>query len=177
MLADPLDIAFRPVTADDLAVLGGWMETPHWRRWWGDPAEELGFIRDMIDGNDTTRPFIFEVNGKPIGYIQYWFVGEHQTETWARDNPWLMELPADAIGVDLSIGPAESLSGGIGSAALRQFVQMLIGKGHRTIVIDPEPGNARAVRAYQKAGFRPIERLQGKYSDVLLMQYELNENE
>lgn len=177
MLADTLEITFRPVETGDLELLGDWMTAPHWRKWWGNPTEELGFIREMVDGNDTTRPFIFEVDGRSTGYIQYWLVGEHQTEKWAKDYPWLMELPADAIGVDLSIGPAECLSAGIGSSALAKFVRMLIGNGYRTIIIDPDPGNTRAVRAYQKAGFRPIERLEGKYSDVLLMQYDLNENE
>jgi RimJ/RimL family protein N-acetyltransferase len=165
-------ISFRPVEASDLDLLGRWMETPHWREWWGDPAEELGFVRDMIEGRDTTRPFLFLVDGKPAGYIQYWFIGHHQNETWVKDNPWLAALPADAIGVDLSIGEAENLSRGIGTAVLKAFVAMLREQGFETIVIDPDPANGRAVRAYEKAGFRPIPELEGKTSeDVLLMRF------
>lgn len=177
MQADAIDITFRPVSRSDLPMLSDWMETAHWRKWWGDPDEELGFIRDMIDGKDTTQPFVFEVGGEPLGYIQYWFVGEHQTETWATDNPWLMEFSPETIGVDLSIGPADRLSRGLGSTALREFARARVEDGYRTIIIDPDPGNDRAIRAYEKAGFRPIERLRGKYADVHLMQYELNEQE
>lgn len=165
-------IYFRPVAADDLLLLEQWMDTPHWRQWWGDPEEELGFIRDMIEGRDTTKPFLFLVDGRPVGYIQYWFIGHHQNEKWVKDNPWLMALPSDAIGVDLSIGEAENLSRGIGTAVLRAFVAMLRSEGFANIIIDPDPANGRAVRAYEKAGFRPIPELEGKTSeDVLLMRF------
>ena len=64
-----------------------------------------------------------------MGYIQYWFIGDHQNATWIADHPWLAELPSDAVGVDLSIGDPAKLSQGIGSAALREFAQRLVGKG------------------------------------------------
>ena len=44
------EITFHPATAADLPLLREWTETPHWREWWGDPDEELGFIRDMVAG-------------------------------------------------------------------------------------------------------------------------------
>ena len=37
-----------------------------------------------------------------------------------------------------------------------------------------EPRDTRAVRAYEKAGFRPIQPLLGRTGDALIMQYELN---
>ncbi len=164
-------IGFTPVTPDHYALLRGWLERPHMREWWGDPDEELGFIRDMAEGRDTTRPFLILLDGEPVGYIQYWFVGEHQTDRWTADHPWLLDLPADAVGVDLSIGDPARLSQGIGSAALSAFVRILRGEGRTTIVIDPDPRNLRAVRAYEKAGFRVIPALAGRSGDALLMQH------
>ena len=140
-------IAFVPVSQNHYSLLRQWLEAPHLREWWGDPEEELGFIRDMVEGRDTTRPFLITLDGRPVGYIQYWFIGHHQNEEWTTDNPWLLELPSDAVGVDLSIGEAGLLSKGIGSAALAAFVAMLREQGYETIVIDPDPANVRAVRA------------------------------
>jgi RimJ/RimL family protein N-acetyltransferase len=165
-------IAFAPIEQSHLPLLETWLSAPHVREWWGDPDVELGHIRDMIEGRDTTRPFIFFVDGQPVGYIQYWFIGHHQNETWIVDNPWLAELPPDAIGVDLSIGEPALLSQGIGSMALRAFVDNLVADGHDTIIIDPDPNNARAIKAYRKAGFRPIPDLVGKTGDCIIMQYE-----
>ena len=166
-----LDIRFRPVVVGDYAMLGEWLREPHVRQWWGDPEYELGLIRDMVEGRDSSRPFIFELAGEPLGYIQYWFIGEHQSEPWVSTDPWLAELPADAVGVDLSIGCADRLSQGIGTAVLQAFVARLLVDGFETIIIDPDPNNARAVRAYEKAGFSPIAELAGRTGDVLIMQW------
>ena len=86
-------------------------------------------------------------------------------------------MPSDTVGVDLSIGDAGQLSQGIGSAALKAFVAQLRRQGHATSSSIPIPTNARAVRAYTKAGFRPIPRLQGRTGDVLIMQHALKVHE
>ena len=82
------------------------------REWWGEPDEELGFIRDMVEGRDTTRPFIIEKGGEPIGYIQYWFIGHHQNRSGSRAHPWLADLPPDAVGWISPSGDASRLSKG-----------------------------------------------------------------
>jgi aminoglycoside 6'-N-acetyltransferase len=43
---------------------------------------------------------------------------------------------------------------GHGSSFIRQFVENLLASGIPRIVTDPDPDNARAVRAYAKAGFQ-----------------------
>jgi RimJ/RimL family protein N-acetyltransferase len=171
------NIAFEPVAAKHYPLLKRWLSAPHWREWWGEPETEFAYIVEMVGGRDTTRPYIFHVNGAPTGYIQVWLIGPHQTEDWIRDNPWLMDLPRHAVGVDLSIGEADKLSKGIGSAVLCRFVAMLKAEGHTAIIIDPDPGNGRAVRAYAKAGFRPIPHLAGRTTGVLIMQHDSTVNE
>ena len=166
-----MEISFQPVTRDDLPMLKGWLEAPHMREWWGEPDEELGFIEDMVEGRDTSRPFLFSVDDEPVGYIQYWFLGHHQNEEWLKDNPWLAAFPAEAIGVDLSIGKPELLSKGIGSAALGKFTRERSREGFETIVIDPDAANRRAVRAYEKAGYRAVPQLKDRTGDTLIMQY------
>ncbi|EAV43582.1 aminoglycoside 6'-N-acetyltransferase [Stappia aggregata IAM 12614] len=163
-------ISFRPVTAEDLPMLATWMARPHWRHWWGDPEEELNNIRDMVEGRDTTRPFIFQEGGVDKGYIQVWFVGDQQGSTFAVDYPWLDLLPAEAVGVDLSIAAEEDVSRGLGTRTLQAFVHELREQGHERIIIDPDPANLRAVKAYRKAGFREIEALLGRTGDYLLME-------
>ncbi len=170
-------IAFHPVTHADLPMLRGWMEQPHWREWWGDLEEELADIGAMIEGRDTTRPYIFSVDGKPTGYIQVWFIADQIEAGWAEKEEWLTMVPAGSVGVDLSIGEAEDLDRGIGTAALRAFTLDLAVQGHQTILIDPAPENLRAVRAYEKAGFRAIPGLVGKTGGSLIMQFDIEQHE
>lgn len=58
--------------------------------------------------------------------------------------------------IDVFLAPA--LHGrGLGSEAVRQVVDHLVEeRGHHRITIDPAVANRGAVRAYEKAGFRPV---------------------
>jgi len=112
------------VTAD-LPMLRAWMDQTHWREWWGDTETELGYIVDMIEGRDTTRPFIFLIDGEDIGYIQYWTIGDNLIEPWLSQAPWMTKLPRATIGIDLSIGDGDNISKGVGSAALKAFTAKL----------------------------------------------------
>ncbi|MAS14079.1 MAG: GNAT family N-acetyltransferase [Nitratireductor sp.] len=172
MPGDPGQIDFTPVTAEHYPLLLDWLHRPHVRRWWGEPETELGYIRDMVEGRDSSRPFLILLDGDPIGYIQYWFVADNRDPEILADEPWVAELPHDAVGVDLSIGEEALLSRGIGSRSVNQMVQRLLDEGYTNIVIDPERENSRAVRAYEKAGFRPIPHLEGRSGSALIMQYD-----
>ena len=45
------------------------------------------------------------------------------------------------------------LGRGHGSAFIRFFTERLLAKGTPRVVIDPDPANTRAIRAYERAGF------------------------
>jgi aminoglycoside 6'-N-acetyltransferase len=45
------------------------------------------------------------------------------------------------------------LGRGHGSAFIRVFADQLLASGIPRVVIDPDPANTRAIRAYEKAGF------------------------
>ena len=177
MQRDPGEISFLPVEPGHYPLLRTWLGEPHMQEWWGEVEAELGYIRDMVEGRDSTRPFLIALDGTPVGYVQVWFIGHHQNAEWIAGHPWLAELPSDTVGVDLSIGAATQLSQGIGSAALKAFVAQLRRQGHVNIIIDPDPANMRAVRAYTKAGFHPIRHFKGRTGDVLIMQHELKASE
>lgn len=167
-----MEISFRPVTVSDLAMLETWISQPHWQEWWGDPKTETGYIRDMVEGRDTTRPFIFRVDNRDTGYIQTWTVADQMFEPWLSEAPWMKLMPEGTIGVDISIADPGRLSGGIGSRVLHAFAMRLWEEGHREIIIDPDPANRRAVAAYAKAGFTTLEALAGKTGDYHIMKFD-----
>jgi aminoglycoside 6'-N-acetyltransferase len=43
---------------------------------------------------------------------------------------------------------------GHGSAFIRAFTDRLLASGAPRVITDPDPANARAIRAYEKAGFQ-----------------------
>ncbi|RWB20496.1 MAG: N-acetyltransferase [Mesorhizobium sp.] len=158
---------FRPVTEKDLPTIAGWLAEPHVAEWWDDPQKELAEIRAHIS-SVSVEPLIVELDGRPIAYLQSY--DPHLED----DHPYA-DQPFGTLGIDLSIGPAELLGIGHGSAIVRQFVEELFEEGAPRVIIDPHPDNGRAIRAYEKAGFRPIGRRQSEYGDVVLMAVDAAE--
>lgn len=140
---------FRPVAAADLPLLRRWLERPHVREWWGDPVRGLATIEDHI-GDPAIDVFIVSYRDGPIGYIQSW--NPHSE----ADHP-CRDQPIGTRGIDQLIGEADLIGRGHGSAFIRLFVQRLFEAGAPRVVTDPNARNARALRAYAKAGFRPID--------------------
>ena len=73
------------------------------------------------------------------------------------------------IGLRHRCGDADMIERGHGSAFIRAFVDELLRNGAPRIVTDPDPANARAVRAYQKAGFEKAGMVDTPDGPALLM--------
>jgi aminoglycoside 6'-N-acetyltransferase len=160
---------FRAVTEDDLPLIAGWLAQPHMAKWWGDPATEIASIRDHID-SDEVEPLIVELDGRPIAYLQSY--DPHLED----DHPYA-DQPFGTLGIDISIGVPELVGIGHGSAIVRQFTDALFEEGAPRVVIDPDPANARAIRAYEKAGFREIDRRRSVYGNAVLMARDADEED
>lgn len=160
---------FRAVEDDDLPLIGRWLAEPHVAKWWGDRDEELAAIRDHID-SISVEPLIVELNGKPIAYLQSY--DPHLED----DHPY-QDQPYGTIGIDLSIGPPELIGRGHGQAIIRQFVEELFEEGAPRVIIDPDPANAAAIRAYEKAGFVAFDTRISVYGPALMMAIDAPEDE
>ncbi len=152
---------FNPVSAMELPLIGQWLERPHVREWWGDPARGMASIAAHID-DAAIDVFIVHHDDKPIGYIQSW---DPHAEA---DHP-CRDQPIGTRGIDQFIGEPEFIGRGHGSAFIRLFVARLFADGAPRVVTDPNPSNARAIRAYTKAGFRPIDHRHTISGAALLM--------
>jgi aminoglycoside 6'-N-acetyltransferase len=129
-------LRLRPLAPDDEAELLRIHATPEVAYWWDEPDE--GFPHS--DDPESTR-LVIEVDGRVAGMIQY---AEELTPKYRHAS------------IDLFLDPALH-NQGHGSDAVRRVVRLLIDqRGHHRITIDPAAANAAAIRAYEKAGFRPV---------------------
>jgi aminoglycoside 6'-N-acetyltransferase len=152
---------FRPLQTGDLALVRRWLGAPHVARWWGDADEKIADIREHVT-SATVRPYLILMDGRPVGYIQSYDIhGED-------DHPY-NDQPQGTIGMDLSIGEPDLVGKGHGPAIIEAFARRLFDDGAPRVVIDPDPDNARAIRAYEKAGFIPLGPRSSIYGDVILM--------
>ena len=163
----PPRYTLRDVIRDDFPLLRQWLAEPHLAEWWGSVEEELAGIEEAVESVET-RPMIAELDGRPIAYLQYY--DPHLEE----DHPY-QDQPKGTLGIDISIGPPELLGLGHGSAIIRQLAQELFETGVPRLVIDPDPDNIRAIRAYEKAGFRYVDSRTTIYGPAYFMALDANQ--
>ena len=158
---------FRPVTKADLPLIARWLAEPHVAEWWDDPQQEIAAIRDHID-SVSVEPLIAELDGKAIAYLQTY--DPHMED----DHPYA-DQPFGTLGLDITIGIPGLLGLGHGSAIIAQFAEQLFEEGAPRLIIDPHPTNARAIRAYEKAGFTAFDERHTIYGSVLMMRRDAPE--
>ncbi|KGD95588.1 GNAT family N-acetyltransferase [Rhizobium sp. YS-1r] len=167
MADGPPRYQFRDVACEDFPLLAKWLAEPHIAKWWGEVDEELASIEESMTSVET-RPMIVEWEGKPIAYLQYY--DPHLEE----GHPY-QDQPKGTLGIDISIGSPELVGKGHGSAIIRQFAAELLAGGAIRIVIDPDPENVAAIRAYEKAGFRYIDTRTSIYGPAYFMALDAPE--
>src|SRR5262249_36694124 len=133
---------FRPMLARDLAMVRAWQMAPHVQAWWDNDPITLA-----AEDEPGTDQYIVAAEGRPFAYLQCYLQGAH------LENG-LGTHPAGTRGIDQFIGVADMVGRGHGSAFIRAFVDGLLAAGVPRVITDPHLANARAIRAYAKAGFR-----------------------
>jgi aminoglycoside 6'-N-acetyltransferase len=130
------ELTLRPLVAEHAPELRRIHATPEVAYWWDRPEDAF----PLTDEPEATRLTI-EVDGAVAGMIQYL----EETEPRYRH-----------AAIDVFLDPA--LHGrGLGTEAVRRVVRHLIDdRGHHRVTIDPACVNIGAIRAYEKAGFRPV---------------------
>jgi aminoglycoside 6'-N-acetyltransferase len=108
-------------------------------RWLGTIGLEAT-VAGLYEHDDHVA-FAILIGDSVVGYVQY---GEETDPDYRHAN------------IDVSID--ERWQGqGIGSEAVETLARHLIRElGHHRVTIDPAADNGPAIRAYEKAGFRPV---------------------
>jgi aminoglycoside 6'-N-acetyltransferase len=140
--------AFRPMTAADMPMARRWLTTPEVVRWWGDPDEQAALLEEDLDDPRMVM-WIVSHEGRPFAYIQ-----DYDPRAFGLHH--LGDLPPGSRGIDQFIGEPDMLGRGHGSAFVRAHVDNLFAAGAPAVGTDPDPANPRAIRAYEKAGFRAL---------------------
>jgi aminoglycoside 6'-N-acetyltransferase len=155
--------SFRRMTAADLPLVKGWLETPAVRQWWvdadgrpSDPPQE-----DDLDDQHVAM-WIVSHDDDPFAFIQ-----DYDPHAWTGHH--FGHLPPGSRGIDQFIGEPGMIGRGHGSAFIRAHCDALLSGGAPAIGTDPHPRNARAIRAYEKAGFLRGEQRETAWGFCLLM--------
>jgi aminoglycoside 6'-N-acetyltransferase-1b len=141
---------FFPFAEVHLPLLRHWLAQPHVAEFWQETENEAELREKFLHGlhERGVRPFVILLGRKPIGYIQSSEAAKVGGGWWANEKPGV-------FGVDQFIGDADLVGKGHRTKLIREFLECLFADHAVTEVItDPDPRNLRAIRAYEKVGFR-----------------------
>lgn len=153
-------VRLRPPTGVDVAELVRIRRTPEvFARW----SEEHDLVAEVVEAveDPEQKGYVIEVEGRLVGWIEWY---EEESVEYRH------------AGMDLYLDPRVH-GRGLGTDAVRTMARHLIDDlGHHRLVIDPAADNARAIRCYEKVGFRPVGVMRayergpdGTFHDGLLM--------
>jgi RimJ/RimL family protein N-acetyltransferase len=144
--------------ADDLRLLHEWLQRPHVREWWSRHETYDDVVQHYlpaVEGREPTDLYFLLRDDEPVGFFQTYAVASYP------EYASLIGADAGAAGVDVFVGEERLLGRGIGSAALRLFVEEIVFADAATThaIADPDVRNVASVRAFEKAGFRVVREL------------------
>lgn len=177
------NLRIRTLSEEDFPLMLKWLTNERVLEFYGgrDKKYTLETLKEHYTEpwEDEVIRVIIEYDGKSIGYGQIYKMYDELYDDYhyPRSNDIV-------YGMDQFIGEVDYWSKGIGTKYTKMVFEFL--KKERNadaVILDPHQNNSRAIRMYQKAGFRIIEDLpehelhEGKKENCYLMEYRYDDNE
>ncbi len=151
-------LSFRPLADSDLPHLADWLSASHVKQWWCDPTD-LDRLRSKylprINGQDPTEVFVIVHGLQDIGIIQRYRLNSQPGWVGTLTKSGLRL--ANAAGIDYLIGESKQVGRGIGTQAVREFVDQLLADypDVNQVAVTPQRANRASCRVLEKAHFEP----------------------
>lgn len=141
----------------DHAQLASWLSDPRVLEWYEgrDRPFDLDRVREMYSplalADEGVWPCIVLESNAPIGYLQFFPIAP-----FAREYEIGPDVDCSRMwAVDLFIGDPERWGRGVGTMALSMLVaHLFVARRAERVFVDPRVGNDRAIRSFEKVGFR-----------------------
>ncbi len=155
------NVRFRKLKLEDLQLMHKWLNEPHVHDWYDkDKQNTLEEIANRyapkIKEEKPTDCYIVLYEDKPVGYIQTYKVND-----WPEFGDYV-GVDDNTASIDLFIGDSSYMGKGFGSLMLKRFLNKIVFANEKitTCIIGPEPKNTRAIKAYEKVGFKYVKTVQ-----------------
>lgn len=180
MLFKNKDITLRHLQEKDKELLVKWLTNSLVLQYY--EGRDNPHHLDQVEGKfyrrkDEATRCIVAYKGITIGYAQYYKVNPETsdiTDYFEKENVY---------GMDQFIGETNYWNKGIGEKLVTSMVTFLLTEKHaNTIIMDPQMTNERAIRCYEKCGFKKIRILpkhefhEGEHRDCLLMEFTVRKD-
>lgn len=174
MLSENGKLKVRKLGLKDNHLLAKWLSDPNVLQYYEgrDHPFDVEKVNEVFftPGDDEVK-CIVEYEGREIGYLQFYQLDEEYRKSYGCGDERV-------FGMDQFIGETSYWNKGIGTTLIRTMVDYLIKVMQADrIVMDPQTWNERAIRCYEKCGFKKVKLLpehelhEGEYRDCWLIEY------
>lgn len=159
-------IAWRKARGEDAAILSRWDADPAVIASNPNDAGRTDWAAEIALNSPYQDILIFEEEGRPVGVVCDIDPAREESHYWGECEEGLRAL-------DIWIGEARDRGRGVGTemmhlALARAFAEPAV----KAAIIDPLASNLRAVRFYERIGFRAVERRWFGRDDCLVMRLD-----
>ena len=132
-------VVLRPLTGGDAGWILPMLSEPEVEKWWG--GYDLERVTGELLADEEEEWLAVELDGEPIGIVGWWEEPDAQYRY---------------AGIDVSLRSGWH-GRRLGSDAVRTLARWLVDeRGHVRVTIDPAADNDRAIRCYERVGFRRV---------------------
>lgn len=176
------NIRIRELTDNDFSLMFKWLTDKRVLEFYGgrDKKYNIELIKEHYTEKwkDEVIRVIIEYDSIPIGYGQIYKMYDelYPDYNYPKSNDIV-------YGIDQFIGEPEYWNKGIGTEYIKMILDFLRKERNAdAVILDPHKNNPRAIRCYEKAGFKIIKELpkhemhEGIKEDCYLMEYRYEDN-
>jgi len=160
-------VGIRTLEESDKLTLLKWLSDERVLTYWEGKSSIFNLDRInndfYLDPDTSVNKHIIELYNKPIGYLQFYKLDKNGFIEY--NYP---ETKQNVYGLDLFIGEPNFWDKGFGTMFLKLILNYLTKeKLANSVIVDPHLNNSRAIRCYEKVGFKKIK---------FLPKHELHDN-
>jgi aminoglycoside 6'-N-acetyltransferase len=141
-------VRLRNATIEDAALLTYWDKQQHVIDC--DPDDDWNWEYELTRSPVWREQLVAELDGRPIGFVQIIDPAKEETHYWG-------DIGEGHRAIDIWIGEKNDLGKGYGTMIMRQSLAKCFADPQvKHVLIDPLASNTRAIRFYERLGFKYI---------------------
>lgn len=158
-----MNITFEKVNFNHKDTIFQWLSEPHIQEFWDNSSAHKDDILNFINGRKTPSNYWNGIFDYWIGFVDmapFSFIMTHEELNSANTPEHIKPYISNSyrtFGLDFCIGNKEYIGKGLASTTLKEFMKFFclnVESNIGAFLIDPSVNNPRAIRVYQKAGFK-----------------------
>lgn len=175
MLFQKDKLLVRSLEKNDSFLLAKWLSDPLVLEFYegrDNPFNLEKVIKKFFKRENDVQGCIVNFDGVDIGYIQYYQLDDVTRINYGYEDNEII------YGTDQFIGETAYWNKGIGKLLVKSMIEYLVGQRNADkVVMDPQTWNERAIKCYEKCGFKKVKILpknefhEGEYRDCWLVEY------